>query len=109
MKPFTVIMVLSLVLALSGMCWAVPPGKKIEFAGGKQGKVIFDGKKHADAGFTCEVCHLESPTLFQMQKGADQISMKDMHNDRYCGSCHNGTKAFNNDECDKCHIKPNRR
>lgn len=109
MRHIVLVLVFAMIFASAGMSLAVPSGKKVVFSGGERGKVIFDGKKHADAGIACEVCHLESPTLFQMQKGADQISMKDMHNDRYCGSCHNGTKAFDNKECDKCHIKNQRR
>jgi len=109
MRHIVLVVVFALIVGSAGMSLAVPRGKKVVFPGGEKGKVVFDGTKHADAGITCEECHLQSPTLFQMKTGADQITMKDMHNDRYCGSCHNGKRAFDNSQCNKCHIKSRRR
>ena len=92
----------SFVLAVSA--FAVPAGKTVEFE--KGGKVIFDGKAHADKGAKCADCHQSG--LFKMKKGGDVITMKDMEAGKFCGGCHNGTKAFGVKDaasCAKCHKK----
>ena len=107
MKKFFVIaivMVVSFVLAAS--VFAVGPGKTVEFAGGGAGKVTFSGDTHAKAGNKCADCHQSG--LFKMKKGADVMTMKDMQAGKFCGACHNGTKAFGvaaQDSCNKCHKK----
>ncbi len=86
---------------LSASAFAVGPGKTVEFQ--KGGKVIFDGKIHAKA--KCNECH---PALFKMKKGATEMTMKDMEAGKYCGACHNDTKAFgvkDSTKCGKCHQK----
>jgi c(7)-type cytochrome triheme protein len=43
-----------------------------------------------------------------MKKGADKMTMADMNAGKFCGECHNGTKAFKTDDpanCAKCHKK----
>ena len=92
-------------LALSiGNVMAVPPGKTLEFAS-PMGKVTFDGKVHADKGLQCADCHFK-PKLFEMKKGGDKMSMAAMGEGKFCGTCHNGAKAFNVKapaDCVKCH------
>ncbi len=78
---------------------AVGPGKKIEFES-TGGKVVFDGTAHSKA--KCNECHT---AIFKMKKGADKMTMKDMEAGKYCGACHNGTKAFSVKDCAKCHKK----
>ena len=97
------IMILSM-FALVGTSMAVPSGKTVEFAGEKgPGKVIFDGKIHADKGLKCNDCHTK---LFKMKKGAEQITKADHEAGTLCFSCHNGTKAFATaNNCNKCHKK----
>ncbi|MEC4675637.1 MAG: cytochrome c3 family protein [Nitrospirota bacterium] len=85
-----------------GSALAVPPGKTAEFQGGKLGKVVFDGKKHFDAGLKCNSCHTK---LFKMKKGSTKMTMADLNAGKYCGSCHNGEKAFKITDCTKCHKK----
>ncbi len=101
------ILVLSLVvvvsLALAMTAFAVPAGKTVEFAGGSSGKVVFDGKVHADKGLKCADCH---PGIFKMKKGGDAIKMADINAGKYCGTCHKeGGKAFPAKDCAKCHKK----
>ena len=87
-----------------GNVMAVPPGKTVEFASPK-GKVIFDGKAHADAGLKCADCHIK-PKLFAMKKGGDKITMAAMNEGKFCGACHDGNKAFSVKapaNCVKCH------
>ncbi|HMK60243.1 MAG TPA: c(7)-type cytochrome triheme domain-containing protein [Dissulfurispiraceae bacterium] len=97
------VMVVAMV-ALIGTSWAVPPGKTVEFAGEKSpGKVVFDGKIHADKGLKCKDCHAK---LFKMKKGVAKITQADHKKSKLCFACHNGKKAFaaaNN--CTKCHKK----
>lgn len=88
--------------AISAM--AVPPGKTLEWET-SAGKVVFDGKVHADAGLKCNDCHTK---IFQMKKGSASMTMKDINDGKFCGTCHNGTKAFKasaEENCAKCHKK----
>lgn len=85
---------------------AVPAGKTIEFDS-SAGKVTLDGKTHADKGVKCADCHTK-PKLFEMKKGKDKMTMKDMNEGKYCGACHDGKKAFSVKtpaDCAKCHKK----
>lgn len=91
-----VLMVLTVVLAASA--FAVGPGKSLEWE--KGGKVVFSGDAHK--AFKCAECH---PALFKMKKSVDGMTMKAMEEGKYCGACHNGTKAFSVKECAKCHKK----
>jgi len=89
-----------------GNVMAVPAGK-VEFAGGGNGKVTFDAKVHADKGAKCADCHTK-PKLFEMKKGKDKLTMKDMNEGKFCGACHDGKKSFSVKEaadCVKCHKK----
>jgi c(7)-type cytochrome triheme protein len=92
-------------LSLSiGNVMAVPSGKTVEFASTK-GKVVFDGKAHADKGLKCAECHTK-PKLFEMKKGGDKMTMAAMNEGKFCGACHDGTKAFSvkaEADCAKCH------
>lgn len=89
-----------------GNVMAVPAGK-VEFAGGGAGKVTFDAKTHADKGAKCADCHTK-PKLFEMKKGANKQTMKDMNEGKFCGACHDGKKSFDVKtpaDCAKCHKK----
>jgi len=101
----SIVVVVTFVLSVSA--FAVPAGKTVEFeAKGAPGKVVFDGKAHADKGAKCADCHQSG--LFKMKKGGDMMTMKDMEAGKFCGACHNGTKAFgvkDAGDCAKCHKK----
>jgi c(7)-type cytochrome triheme protein len=102
MLASTLAVVVAIVFAVSA--FAVPPGKTVEFEGKTNGKVVFDGKIHADKGMKCNDCHTK---IFQMKKGTAKIT-KDDHAKKYCGECHNGTKSFSmadDGNCAKCHKK----
>jgi c(7)-type cytochrome triheme protein len=108
MKKFfvlAIVVVVSFVLAVSA--FAVPAGKTVEFAGGAAGKVVFDGKAHADKGAKCADCHQSG--LFKMKKGETKATMKDMEAGKACGGCHKaGGKAFDVKDaakCGSCHKK----
>ena len=104
MKTLTILLTVAIAVAFIGSALAVPPGKTVEFAGGGAGKVVFDGKVHADKGLKCNDCHTK---IFQMKKAAT-MKMADMNAGKFCGTCHNGTKAFATKDaanCAKCHKK----
>ena len=51
--------------------------------------------------FRCKVCHSELG--FKMRAGANDVSMKDIVEGKFCGMCHNGQVAWAVDRCDLCH------
>jgi len=52
--------------------------------------------------YRCDACHIR---LFEMKRGATEITMKLMNEGKSCGVCHNGDKAFQIglDSCERCH------
>jgi c(7)-type cytochrome triheme protein len=105
-KVLIVALVVVVTFVLAASAFAVPAGKTVEFDGKGAGKVVFDGKVHADKGNKCADCHQSG--LFKMKKGAEVLTMKDMQAGKNCGACHNGTKAFGVKDaatCVKCHKK----
>jgi c(7)-type cytochrome triheme protein len=102
-KFFVLALTITITLVMTASVFAVGPGKTVEFSGKGAGKVIFDGKAHA-AKAKCTDCHTK---LFPMKKGGT-YTMKDMNAGKYCGACHDGTKAFGTKDaadCVKCHKK----
>ena len=51
--------------------------------------------------YTCKVCHTDLG--FQMKAGEDNITMKDIFQGKWCGTCHNGEIAFKPLICKRCH------
>lgn len=103
MKKAALLVTILAVLVFVGSAMAVAPGKTLEFAGGAMGKVTFDGKVHADAGNKCADCH---PNTFAMKQGSAKITAADHVPGKFCGTCHDGTKAFDQKgNCAKCHKK----
>jgi len=104
MRSLQCFLILIIVMAFANSGFAVSSGKTVEYAGGSAGKVIFDGKIHADKGLKCTDCHTK---IFPMKKGT-KLTMAEMNEGKYCGVCHNGEKAFKSSEqanCEKCHKK----
>ncbi len=104
MRISVLLLTLIVAIAFVGSAFAVPPGKSIEYSGGTQGKVVFDGKIHADKGNKCNDCHTK---IFQMKKNTFKMSKEEHGNGKFCGACHDGKKAFAQDaaNCAKCHSK----
>ncbi|MBI1864880.1 MAG: hypothetical protein HYR98_03995 [Nitrospirae bacterium] len=83
---------------------------------GEYGDVILDSKKESmeKAGvgpvvfphwfhrirFKCKVCHED---IFAMQRGANDISMKEIVQGRSCGVCHNVIVSWEPLYCERCH------
>jgi len=84
---------------------AVPEGKTLEFNKSAMGVVKFDGAKHKEAGLKCKDCH--NPEMFpKMKQGTVNITMDQIYAGKFCGVCHNGTRAFDaKGNCARCHIK----
>ena len=104
MRLAVIVLALFVAVAFVGGAFAAGPGKKVEYAGGGNGKVVFDGKSHADAGLKCAECHTK---IWPMKKGAAMVHA-DMNAGKGCGVCHNGQKGFKIDDqanCVKCHNK----
>lgn len=101
-RLFSMFVAVCFLLGLAGMAMAIGSGKKVEYDGGGSGKVVFDGKAHADAGLKCADCHTK-PKLFGMKKSG--LKMAEMNEGKSCGTCHDGKKAFAVKECAKCHKK----
>lgn len=51
--------------------------------------------------FRCKVCHYEFG--FKMRAGANDVSMSDIIDGKFCGMCHDGEVAWSPDRCDLCH------
>lgn len=96
---------LFLTVMAGGSAFAVGPDKLLQFKGSPKGIVIFNGTTHKNAGLTCSDCH--NPDVFpKMKFGTVKISMDDLYAGKYCGKCHNGTKAFLiMGNCERCHHK----
>lgn len=83
-------------------------GGDIIFSGTKSlAPVLFSHQKHKDAGNRCNDCH---PAIFKKEKGStdagNALTMKALKKGQYCGTCHDGSKAFSvNKTCTKCHVK----
>ncbi len=102
MRIFTLALTLLIAIAFVGTAIAVGPGKTVEYAGGKDGKVVFSGDSHKVN--KCNECHKDG--LFKaMKKGSVKITAPHKAGE-FCGACHDGKKAFNEEgNCAKCHKK----
>ncbi len=102
MRTLTLVLCILITMALVGSAVAVGPGKTVEFAGGKEGKVVFKGDTHKVN--KCMDCHKENKP-FTMKKGTAKITAPHEAG-AFCGTCHNGTKVFAQEgNCNKCHMK----
>lgn len=102
MIRFSVVLVVLFCTVYAGTVLAIQPGKTVSWDT-PMGKVVFDGKNHAAAGLKCEACHSK---IFKMRKGSTDMKMADISAGKFCGKCHNGTRAFaTTDNCDICHRK----
>ncbi len=67
--------------------------------------VLFSHEKHVIAkGITCTSCHYH---IFQMAKGSHEMNMEKITKGLFCGTCHNGSRAFDVKDphnCKRCHI-----
>ncbi|MCP4407143.1 MAG: cytochrome C [Gammaproteobacteria bacterium] len=81
---------------------AVPPGMDISWEH-PMGAVTFSGQTHMEKGNQCMDCHKDN---FEQKKGTAKMTMAGMNEGKWCGSCHNGDKAFSTKDptnCMTCH------
>jgi len=81
---------------------AVPKGKTLTWES-SEGTAVFAGKSHAGSGLKCKDCH---KGLFKRKHGTAKMTMKELNEGKYCGSCHDGKRAFDTTSetnCRKCH------
>lgn len=103
------IMIFAMAIALTGALAStgIALKKDIKFKTvGSEGQVTFSHEIHTEkAGLKCNECHTK---IFHMKAGADAINMAAIKDGKFCGTCHNGTKAFKATDaanCSKCHKK----
>ena len=90
------------VLLAATQAMAVSAGKTVEWKT-SMGLVTFKGDDHAGKGLKCNECHSK---IFKMKKGSTEMKMADINAGKFCGECHNGTRAFKPaGNCAKCHKK----
>lgn len=65
---------------------------------GTMNDVVFPHKVHTE-WLACQNCHT---AIFQMQRGANPITMEKIVKGEYCGACH-GKVAFPIANCNRCH------
>lgn len=51
--------------------------------------------------FRCKVCHHE--LAFEMRAGANEVTMNDLQEGKFCGMCHDGQIAWGLENCGLCH------
>ncbi len=73
-------------------------------AKGSTGPVLFSHAKHQDVGkLKCTDCHTK---IFPMKKQELKLTKADHGQNKACGVCHTGQKAFSmttDADCSKCH------
>jgi len=91
-----------IVVLAATQAMAVSAGKSVEW-NSSMGKVVFKGDDHAGKGLKCAECHSK---IFKMKKGTAVMKMAEINAGKYCGTCHDGKKAFGTaGNCAKCHKK----
>lgn len=95
-------LLLSGLLCLAGVGWSEYGDVVLNHNAEKEGMrpVIFPHWFHR-MRFRCKVCHHELG--FEMRAGANDVTMADIIEGRYCGMCHNGEVAWSVENCDLCH------
>jgi len=79
---------------------------KFEAKGSDLGPVTFSHETHVNQQKNkCTDCHTK---IFKMKKGDAKMTQAAFAEGKYCGTCHNGKKAFSAADkasCGKCHKK----
>jgi len=103
-KVFALFVAGTLTFYLASIALAVGPAKKFVYENKAAGRVVLDGKSHADAGLKCAACH---PGLYKTKPPFQKITMADLNAGKSCATanCHDGKKSFGVRECSKCHGK----
>ena len=103
-------LVLLLMLAARGAAVAaqaslprLPAALLLEKGTDSPGQVTFNHETHVDAEKpACTVCHSREFRILKTSRRT-AITHTEMDKGKYCGSCHDGKKAFAMDDCTFCH------
>lgn len=105
--------ILIVFVAVPQLSWAakkIPKDLTLTETGDKP-PVVFSHKMHiTEQKLECKDCHVK---VFQMKAGKTakkhgKLTMEAMREGKFCGTCHNGERAFSvklEDSCVKCHSK----
>jgi c(7)-type cytochrome triheme protein len=107
MRLFSSFLALSCLLALllPGIAGSKIGGDDITYNPKGAAKVVFQHEYHVNVkGMKCNNCHYQK---FQMRgNSAYAMDMGTLTKGQFCGSCHDGTKAFDVKDaanCGRCH------
>jgi c(7)-type cytochrome triheme protein len=104
-SKFWKIVIISGCLVCFGALGTAFAQKDVKYEGGKSGPVTFVHKVHVGGQkLKCNDCHTK---LFTKKKEA-KITKADHGEKKFCGACHDGSKAFSmtvEADCAKCHKK----
>ena len=99
---------ISVLLLIGLSLTASPPGK------GEYADIVFNKRSDQEGvrpvifphwfhriRFQCRVCHNELG--FEMRVGANNVTMDEISQGKFCGACHDGQIAWTVENCDLCH------
>jgi c(7)-type cytochrome triheme protein len=82
----------------------LPGPIKMARTGDSPGQVAFKHETHVDSAQpACTACHPRHFRILKSSPPREAITHTDMDKGRFCGTCHNGKKAFALDDCAACH------
>ena len=103
-KGITLAVLLCFMLPLGAVAQVLVGGGTIRYDPKGAAPVVFNHEKHVAAnGHRCSGCHFG---VLQMEKGSQKMNMSMMTKGHFCGTCHNGKKAFDvadRAQCKRCH------
>jgi c(7)-type cytochrome triheme protein len=104
--PIIGICMVCFIVLVMALAQAKVGGGDIKFTPKGAEPVTFSHKIHVtDHKFKCTDCHTK---IFPMKKQDLKMTKEAHGQDKYCGVCHNGKKAFSQSaeaNCAKCHKK----
>lgn len=93
--------IVALALLFAGPALAAVGGGDITFTVKDPGNARFSHESHVvKAKVGCKECH---PAPYLDVKGSKHATMKQMEKGASCGACHQGRRAFDLKDCEKCH------
>lgn len=102
MKRLYAVVLFAIYLSIPTAAQAPVGGGDLTFTPKDSLPVIFSHEKHLKGkAIKCADCHYQ---FFQMAHGSYKMDMEKMNKAMFCGSCHNGQKAFDVKDTQKCSL-----